>query len=451
VLPSHAQLKLHLMAVLNDKAQQGHVVNGLARELEGLPDSYDALAAFAERLSTLPLRDDWMYEEPDDLEGILAAADPARPTGWLRRLPPSEHAARIKAAFLGALCGCTLGKPFEMQPTMADLRAALEPCGEWPLRDYATEGAAARLWQPLPDDLRASTREHLRAVPPDDDLNYKLIGMMALERHGVRFTRRDLLRVWLEHLPVHFTFGPERTLIAKAALWSLPFERDVPDEATLERWCSTLNPLEELCGAMIRVDAYGYAAAGNPALAATLAHRDASLTHRRTGVYGAMFAAAAIAAAFVARDPLEMFQIALMFVPQRSRFAERVRLGLEIVASSADYWSAYARIQAELGTHGHCQIYAETATLINSVAHANNVGDGLCKQVMQGLDTDSYGAIAGSILGAYFGPGHLEARWTAPFDDTVRTALAGFHAPSLSDLAHRMGALSDLDLEPSIQ
>jgi hypothetical protein len=36
--------------------------------------------------------------------------------------------------------------------------------------------------------------------------------------------------------------------------------------------------------------------------------------------------------------------------------------------------------------------------------------------VAQGQDTDCYGELIGSILGAYFGPGYLEERWLAPFN-----------------------------------
>jgi ADP-ribosylglycohydrolase len=42
----------------------------------------------------------------------------------------------------------------------------------------------------------------------------------------------------------------------------------------------------------------------------------------------------------------------------------------------------------------------------------------------QGNDTDSFGATAGSILGAYCGAEGLEGRWLAPFHDDFRTALA---------------------------
>jgi hypothetical protein len=34
----------------------------------------------------------------------------------------------------------------------------------------------------------------------------------------------------------------------------------------------------------------------------------------------------------------------------------------------------------------------------------------------QGQDTDCYAELVGSVLGAYFGPGHFEERWLAPFN-----------------------------------
>ncbi len=60
---------------------------------------------------------------------------------------------------------------------------------------------------------------------------------------------------------------------------------------------------------------------------------------------------------------------------------------------------------------------------------------------MQGNDTDSYGATTGSILGAYFGPGHLESRWIEPFNDDIHTALCWFYERSLFKLATRMAQL----------
>ena len=94
-----------------------------------------------------------------------------------------------------------------------------------------------------------------------------------------------------------------------------------------------------------------------------------------------------------------------------------------------------------MGEYGHCRIYQEMGMLINTLKFSNNVGEGLCIQVSQGADTDSYGASAGSILGAYYGPGNLEKKWLDPFNDDLRTGLAHFFERSVEKLAERMGRL----------
>jgi len=194
---------------------------------------------------------------------------------------------------------------------------------------------------------------------------------------------------------------------------------------------------------VIRADAYGYACPGNPALAAELAWRDASFTHRKTGVYGTMFVAAAIAAAFVERDPLRLFGTALQFVPRRSRFYRIVEDSLNEVALASDWLDGYHRIHGKYKEYSHCQIYQECGTLINTLRFAENISDGFCKQVSQGNDTDSFGATAGSILGAWFGPDRLDRSWLTPFRDEIRTGLNFFYERSLSALAKRMAKLPE--------
>ena len=56
MLPTCALLRARLRAVIDDKEEQGHVVDRLSRQLDSLPDSYDALADFAALLAGLPLR-----------------------------------------------------------------------------------------------------------------------------------------------------------------------------------------------------------------------------------------------------------------------------------------------------------------------------------------------------------------------------------------------------------
>jgi len=77
-------------------------------------------------------------------------------------------------------------------------------------------------------------------------------------------SKEDIRDLWLRHLPITQTFGPERTLLLKAGINTLMGG----DPNRLDEWVSVLNPRDEQCGAMIRADAYGYACPGRPALAA---------------------------------------------------------------------------------------------------------------------------------------------------------------------------------------
>lgn len=449
-LPDLDVLRARLAAAVSGRAAQGYDTEGLAEELESLANRYDDLDRFAARLAERPIRDGWPYVEPVDLEGIWAEADPSRPLGPVVAPDGGDLAGRAAAAFVGSVCGCMLGKPLEMDPTLAEIETALTPLGEWPLRNYLSEHAVLGLRE-VQGQWRELARERITHVAADDDINYTVLGMRVLEQHGLGFTRSDLLRLWLYNLPVLATFGPERTLLTNAALSSL--EPGVASPS-IEAWASGgWNPGDELCGALIRADAYGYACLGRPALAAELAWRDAGMTHTGTGLYGAMFVAGAIAAAPASADPLAMFVTALGFVPQRSRFAEAVRFALDQVATARDWKEGYSRVHDRFGDFGHCMVLQEVGTLVNTVRFAEDVGDGICIQVMQGNDTDSFGATAGSILGSFFGPGHLAEHWTAPFGDRIQLALATTWESSLSHLTDRMAALparieADLTSQP---
>lgn len=436
VLPTYETVRAALATVIANKAEQGHIVVGLAETLESLPDSYDALATFAASLADLPMELDWPFDEPNDLPGILAACDPARPLDAIAEIDLDESARRVEAGFLGSVCGCMLGKPLEVNPTLDELHDALTRTGAWPLDDYVSEAALDALGR-RHRSWTESARGRIEYVAPDDDINYTVLGMMLIERYGLGVTQEHIRDLWLRHLPIGMTFGPERTLLLKAGINTLPGGN--PDD--FDQWVAVLNPRDEQCGAMIRADAWGYACPGRPALAAELAYWDASWTHRRTGIYATMFTAAAIATAPVATEPLEIFDTALKFVPRRSRFYRIVADSLQLVSKATDWLDGYRRIHGKYAQFSHCQVYQEVGTLINTLRFAESVGDGICTQVMQGNDTDSYGATAGAILGCYFGPGHLEERWLAPFNDEIRTAIATQPEWRLSKLAARMGQL----------
>lgn len=442
MLPTHGALRARLIAVVQTKSQQGHDVTGLAEQINALPDSYDAMAEMAERLVNLPLRKDWPYVEPNALDDIWAECDPTRPTRPIRQVDPDAVAPRVRMAFLASVCGCVLGKPLEFNPDLERIRAAAEAIGQWPINDYISEklldkiGARHCSWV-------ETARERIRYVAPDDDINYTLAGMLLLEQHGIAFTHKDVQNLWFHNFAPGWQWGPERTMNINAAIHSLGGSGI---DAPWARWTSYLNPGDELCGALIRADAYGYACPGHPALAAELAWRDASYSHNRTGIYGTMFTAAAIAAMFVVDTPIDAFRIAAAFVPQRSRFANVVNDSLRMIEQADDWLDGYARVHNKYCEYSHCQVYQEIGTLMNTLKFARDVGEGICMQVSQGNATDSFGATAGSLLGAFHGPDKLEPRWLKPFNNRIHTTLAAFHEQDLSALADRIARLPHIGL-----
>ncbi len=436
MLPPKKLIRSMIIADLADRERQGHLVAGLSDELRTIPDSYDQLWAFALRLRHLPLRDDWPWHEPDDLAAIHAACDPERETTPIAAVDAVSIAPRVEAAFLTSVCGCILGKPLEVAATGHRIRAVAESVGQWPLVDYVTEELLVALGTRHGDAID-TRRGHIGYVACDDDLNYSIMGLMALEKYGATFTHEQLRWLWLENLPALWQWGPERTVNCKSAVHTL--WDGSKDPVPFADWVEVCNPGSEACGAAIRADAYGFACPGDPARAAALAWRDASFTHRRTGIYATMFNAAAIAAAFVEPDPLRIFEIAARQVPRRSRFRAAVDESLALVRAAGDWWDGYSRVHSRFEEHGHCQIYQETGTMINTLRFARDAAEGIGMQVGQGNDTDSYGCTAGAILGARFGG--IDPRWLAPFNDIIHTTIAGFHEQRLSAVAHRFGQL----------
>jgi ADP-ribosylglycohydrolase len=71
-----------------------------------------------------------------------------------------------------------------------------------------------------------------------------------------------------------------------------------------------------------------------------------------------------------------------------------------------------------------------------------DLGRGICIAVMGGWDTDCNGATAGSVLGVMLGAKKLPAKWTAPLNNTLQSAVFGFATNKISDLAARTLAVA---------
>ena len=442
MFPPIAFLKNNLLRWLDTLNEQGLDISAMKEKVPLLPDSYDAVLSFAKEVSCLPMRRDWQYVEPLDWTDIENEMDKNRQTLVTKNIDIDLCSRKVEAGFLASVLGCILGKPLEVDPSLAELKAAGLSCNEWPISDFVSENFLQALGKRNPS-WTDTIRGNINYVAADDDINYSLMGMINLENYGLDLDLDGVKNTWLKHQCLKSVFGPERYLLACVGLNHLYAQNDEEHKNNdyYYEWSNIFNPGSELCGAAIRADAYGFAFPGRPDLAAKCAFTDASFTHRRTGVYSTVFVAAAIALMFNAKDPLSAFEGALKFVPQRSRFFYNTKLCLEYVKTSSSFDDAYQKIHQRFIDYGHCKIYQEIGTLINTLHYAEGIWDGVCKQVMQGNDTDSFGCTAGSLLGVYYGPGELPHDKLAVFNDDIRVSLAYFHERSLFALARRMGEL----------
>ncbi|WP_097963554.1 ADP-ribosylglycohydrolase family protein [Streptomyces sp. or20] len=367
-------------------------------------------------------------DEPTGLDEIVAAcphwpgpADAGRAVGR----------DRLHAAWLGRAAGCLLGKPVEKLP-LEGVRALARATGDWPPTTWFTaRGVPAELLAAHPWNRRSaptSLAENIDGMPEDDDLNYPLLTLLLLQRHGRSFTTDDLARLWLDELPAGRTFTAERI-----AYGNLLAGVEPPETARRR------NPFREWIGAQIRADVHGWTHPGDPAGAAAQAHRDAVLTHTGNGVYGAMFTAAALAVAAGGESDVHgCLAAGLRVVPPHSRYARAVRLGIGTARTERDFDAVVDRLHAVYGdTHHWVHVLPNAALLAAVLTHAD--GDftrSIGLAVSGGWDTDSNGATAGSLAGLLAGgPDALPERWTAPLKNRLATSVPGFDRTGFDTLA----------------
>ena len=206
------------------------------------------------------------------------------------------------------------------------------------------------------------------------------------------------------------------------------------------------NPYREWIGAQIRADAYGWVNPGAPRAAAQLAIADATLSHTANGIYGEMWSAALVAAAFTAADAREAITVSMQHIPPQSRLAEALNDVLSWHSAGLSWSDALDNIDK---SYGH---YSWVHTINNAAAVAAGLlwADGdfsaaIGLTVQAGMDTDSNGATAGSVAGVLAGAAAIPRNWVDPLEDRVSTAVFGYDNVTISSLAERTVALAGTD------
>jgi len=316
---------------------------------------------------------------------------------------PTDYTERVYAGVLGKIIGVYLGRPFEgwsYDKIMAEL-------GE--ITYYVHE----RLGAPL--------------IVTDDDISGTFTFFRALTDNAYdrNLTPAQIGQTWLNYLIEKRTvlwWGGMGTSTEHTAYLRLKHGITAPFSGSI---VTNGKVVAEQIGAQIFIDAWGMVAPGDPALAADLARRAASVSHDGEAIYGAQVVAAIEAAAFVERDIQKLIDTALEYIPNDSIIAQVIADIREWHAAESDWHQTRTKIAHKYGYNkygGGCHMVPNHALIIHALLH----GDGDFSKSLSivntcGWDTDCNSGNVGCILGIRNGLSGIEngPDWRGPVADRM--------------------------------
>ncbi len=262
----------------------------------------------------------------------------------------------------------------------------------------------------------------------DDDSNGPVFFVRSLKDsgHGAELTAQDVADALLNYAPCEhgfFWWGGYGVSTEHTAYLNLQKGIPAPLSGSILKNGSTMA---EQIGGQIFIDAWGLVAPGNPDLAAKLAKQAASVTHDRNGIYGGIFIAVCISAAFTGCTIREMLDAALSYIPEDSEYARTVR---EVRAFyekevSKDWRAAFRYVKEHFGYDrypGWCHIIPNAAVIILALLYGeDDFTKTLCIGNMCGWDTDCNVGNLGTIMGIRKGLEGIDYdRWRKPVNDLL--------------------------------
>ncbi len=394
----------------------------------------EQIKAATERIKNLPGNKELCAAEPNDLEGIFALAPKHR--SYPENKLPEDYKERLMGAVIGRAAGCILGAIVEGYEIDYMKAWAAHHGDAFPPEDYFSAAPG------MPGTVRYTKskneeylKQNLKICPVDDDIGYMQLALLILEEYGCDFTTNDVGKAWAKYLPMAYTAEEVALNNVKAGVEGIHAAEGE-------------NPFVNLIGGAIRADTWGYVCPGNPERAAVLAYRDGYLTHRRTGLYGEMYFAAVIAAAFRCKTPFEALYEGLNYIPENSLMAKSVRWALEYRKNITDYQSARDAVDKKFyGMPIAHTLNNACLTIFALQIGGNDYSKVISECVAMGLDNDCTTATAGSIFGAVYGIDAIDPKWYRPFNGKMDSYFNGVEPFEFTDFVDRVTKQAEKMLE----
>ena len=306
----------------------------------------------------------------------------------------------------------------------------------------------------------------------NDDEMYEICALVALEKHGIDLTAKDIAQEWLDRL---YTFNFTAELIAlknlKRGIW--------PPESGINN-----NFYFDAIGAQMRADIWGQVAPGCPKIAKQYAEMDGSISHDQIGIEGEVFVAVLLSHAFFESDIRKNIDMSLKYIPsvEKSSYTRMVQKSLDIHEQFPDdfrkarddlinYWDHVRKndlkitdtrgslsesllsrkrkrfllgnrnIPSTAGVHILPNIGIMVLSMLYGAQDDDPLGKSICVAAMMGLDTDCNCGNIGAILGTQLGADKIPAKWKDPLQDTFSTYVKGYEKWKISELAKRISEI----------
>lgn len=389
-----------------------------------------------EEIEREPVKAGYPYQEPDELEEIRQLLDENRSKKYVVNQETIKD--KVLGAWMGRCIGCLLGQPVEGWKRER-IVGFLKDTDNYPVKRFMSSAVG----QDIVARYRVSDNgenafcdtvthwiNNITDLPEDDDTNYTVIGLKVLENHGRGFNSEQMAQMWITSLPMGHVSTSERVAYRNIG--------NLIDAPKCGWW---KNPYREWIGAQIRADIFGYVCPGDPKEAAGMAWRDGRISHVKNGIYGEMYIAAMLAAAYEEHDLTELIETALGQIPCTSRLYEEIRWIVRDHKAGVSLDKALNVLHGkfrEEDSHDWCHTITNAAAV--TIALLYGEGDftkalGIAMEC--GYDTDCNGATVGSIMGLLVGAQGIPQSWKSGLTGILRTGVSGFHQVSIEELAER--------------
>ncbi len=304
---------------------------------------------------------------------------------------------RIYAGWLGKIIGVRYGAPIEGL-TFDDIRQKYGILNGYPV-DY-------------------------REFAADDDTNGPMFFLRSLSDYGMDATEDQIGKTWLNYAPYEHGFywwGGYGMSTEHTAYMNL--KAGVPAPFSGSAALNGLTVAEQI-GGQIFIDTWGLIAPNDSARAAAYAKKAASVSHDRNGIYGGMFIAACIAAAFYAQSVTEIIEAGLSQIPSDCEYTRMCRAVIDFWQTAKDdnWEKCFFFVRDNFGYDkypGNCHIIPNAAVIVLSMLYSDGSFDRsmhICN--MCGWDTDCNAGNLGTIMGVLVGLDGIDyEKWRKPIND----------------------------------